>query len=782
MSPNRITRGPVPGDVSTHRAAEPAAKPAAQTPVPVAAEPSKGWAPKAASGKAPAKSEGFAAAKAAGQKAPAAIETKSAEKGFWSSVGDSFSAAEQKAAAAISGTAQAVGRTISHAGEAVAQAGRAVENAGHQVVDSGAALLNAAGKATGDAARIAADAGQVALDAGKVAIDAGKAAYHAGAAAVSGDPGELDLAHKAIGQARDAVKDARGAVADAHRQVADLGKQGTAVSGALSAAGRSLSAAETTIEHAAKDVKQALGAAIAAPRQMAESVGKAIGEGGREVKEALKRAPGGNELIDGSQKYLDGAKRAVDGYVHGNAGELVDGLRQEVSGLKDLAVGSYKLGKPVVADFVTKTVEDFKNGFDVNKNIEDLKPGDKYAIGIGANAHIEFGAEAGGNLEVSRGEGAKSNEFTLKVGGEAGVNAYLDLGVKAGPAGKASASAAAHLTGGASLEMSFDKKADAQRAASILQRQAMILAAPNPLAQAALAKAIGPTADELAFIKKHTTGVELTGSLAGELEAAAGIGGGPVAAGIGAKLGLKGGEAVKVELEDGKPVSLSIKREYEGEIGLEAGAGLQWPGGDKKAAPKAGAEKEKEEPVEVPTGVSLGATGKAVVSLETKYKLPESVTLEELKKDPVAALSKGLVEMKKTEETTAHVEVEYSVEGKMPFKKGNKHIQAELDLKGNVDDILKGKALDNALHGRFTEAVDELAKKVTVEGRVRTFTEKTVGGEQEFDMLGVGLGAKLESVNTHYDEPMLKYGHAPEAPKAAPPPMPTLRAGANLRG
>lgn len=648
------------------------------------------------------------------------------EKHFYDGITSAFSRTQAAIVDTVSSTVKSVETSVHAASQAVADAGAAVQRAGQQVVDSGKAIVTAGAKAAGDVKHLAVDAGTLVSEAGQIAADAGRAAYHAGNAALSGNPKELEAANKAIAHARTNVNDARAAVADARAAAADLGKQGATVGTALTAATASLDEAKQKLEQAGSSVGGAIHAFASAPGAIVHDVAHALEKGGAEAKAAfLRDVPGGKQMLGGIGKYLDGAKDVAVGLATGNPYALAKGLKEQANGVVDFGKG---VVQTPAYDAAKKFVVDYANGFNVDKQIKSLKPGESYELKVGADVHVEVGAEAKGALKI---EANKDGSFTVNASGAAGINGYLHAGgrVNLGAVrGSAGAEGSARALLGGNLELACANADEAAKAAGIFEK----------LAAGTSAGTI--TKDEAEFLKRHTTGIEVSGAIAGQVEAALGLDKGILKAGIGGTVGLSSTQSVKIELDHGKPTGIAVRQEYAGEVEAHGGLTLGLP-----------TKPDSKDPLEAPKTVFEGKVADSLV-LETHYDFPKNVSMADFQKDPLAAIQSAAAEMQKGAVMKATLTTE--AEGTIAGKTGN--LQGQLSFSGKPAEVFNEAAFDAALRGNWAGAAQAMGDQVQVEGTLQTYSQKKWGVEGVGgDILGVGFEGTFQATRRHVDAPPL---------------------------
>jgi hypothetical protein len=699
-------------------------------------------------------SDTFSATPAAKPSAPPAA-AKPPEKHFYDGVVSAFSHTEAAIANKVSSTVKSVETSVTSAAHAVADAGTAVSNAGHQVIDSGKAIIHAGEKAVDDVRHIANDAGRLVSDAGQTAVDAGKAAYHAGNAALTGDPTELKAAHNAIQRARADVSDAHAAVTDAKNAVTDIGTQGTNVSNALHAAEGALVNAKDKLEAAGSSVSGAIHAIASAPATLVRDVAGELEKGGAEAKAAFIRdVPGGRQMLGGLEKYATGVKDIAVGIATGDPFAIAKGIKNEAGGVVDFGKGFVQTP---AFDAAKNFVVDYANGFNIEKQVKSLKPGESYELKVGANVHVEVGGEVNGNLKVAAN---KDGTFTVNAGGNLGVNGYLhaggrvNLGVVNASAG---ADGSAHGLVGGNLELKCKNADEAAKAVQIMEK----IAANTSAAGLIMNKGQVISKEDAAFLKEHTTSIEVSGTVAADVSAALGLDKGVLQAGIGGSAGLSGKESVKIQLDNGRPTGIDVKQEFTGTVEAHGGLMVGLP---KAAAPKSGDAPKLDSsgqvipdkganPLGAPKTVLKGQVTDTI-TLNTHYDFPKGVSVEEFQKDPVAAIKKGAAEMQNSAVMKATITAE--AEGTIAGKTGN--IAATVSFTGKPSEVFNQTAIDKAMRGDYDAAARAMGDKVTVEGSINTYTQKKwgvagLGG----DILGVGLEGTFQATRRHNNEPMVQF-------------------------
>lgn len=295
----------------------------------------------------------------------------------------------------------------------------------------------------------------------------------------------------------------------------------------------------------------------------------------------VKAAFGFDDIVDGFSDLVEGTKDAVGTVVDGGrriigsagdfaidaaegtldfAGDVADLTTEAVQeGIQFAVEQGLELAGPLLneaRDLIQGTVLD---GLNIEEKIDSLEPGDSLSIGgeVNVTAGIEVGA--GAALEVTA-----NKDGTYTVSGEI----EADLGVKLFGGGT--------LGAGGKVEFTFpDKEAAIRGAESLALTGAGAAAALTPPFQA-VAPLLLPGGDDLGNLTSNISAIELSAEAAVSVEAELELG---TVTG-GAEAGAEAGITYRLELEDGKPVSLVRQQHLEGSVSagltadLFAGSGV----------------------------------------------------------------------------------------------------------------------------------------------------------------------------------------------------------------
>lgn len=473
----------------------------------------------------------------------------------------------------------------------------------------------------------------------------------------------------------------------------------------------------------AKDI-QALG-------QGAQALGHGIADAPENAVAMTSQVANRVENIGNSALgFLDQAKN----FVADKANDVENAAKVGVDLLEKGATGIYNAGKDYLSGIA--------HAVDYKENIDKLGVGDKYKLGVGGSASVEGIKVYGqGSVEVAKNP---DGSYTVSADGELGGGIYGEVGGKIGA--KLNAEASATLGIGGKVEMKFKTADEAKKATEILLKQAAAAAVSNPTGPLAIAgplvaQAIQPSSDELKFLANHVSAVELRGNVAGELAATLGI---KDVAGINGSLKAKGEVTARLEFEEGKKPSVTIKQTLSGE--LAGSAGLRLTNG---AAENSGGLPGANGKVEVTLGISQ------------KYELPDHVDTKKLIGDPAGYLKEVAHEAVKSEEDKVTLEINGS--GGVLGSGGGAKI--EVEFKTNAQKLLETGFAEKALKGDFKGALSAVGSETEVDAKVTPYKTLGVSLSPSVSLMGFGVGVSLEATRTDMaDQSWLQYkGNANEA-------------------
>jgi hypothetical protein len=444
----------------------------------------------------------------------------------------------------------------------------------------------------------------------------------------------------------------------------------------------------------------------------------------------VKAAFGFDDITDGFSDLVDGAKDAV--------GTVVDGGRRIIGSAGDFAIdaaeGTLDFAGDV-ADLTTEAVQEgiqfavekglelagplldeardliqgaVLDGLNIEEKIDSLEPGDSLSIGgeVNVTAGIEVGA--GAELEVTANE---DGTYTVSGGIEA------DLGVKLFGGGT--------LGANGKVEFTFpDKEAATRGAESLALAGAGAAAALTPPFQA-VAPLLLPGGDDLGNLTSNISAIELSAEAAASVEAKLELG---TVTG-GAEAGAEAGITYRLELEDGKPVSLVRQQHLEGSVSAGLTADLFANSGVTGSLDLAQAEAEANYTVStrIPLPDDLGDVGDVLQAGAF-----------------IADVSGGLSNLLPNAETS--IEGSVSVSGG-----GTPSVGAEVGFE--VPDVELTDGLEIAselLRGNFRAALRNVPD-VTFSGN--TFTETGFEVDGGLEVAGQGIDLNLHNVVKGVENP-----------------------------
>ncbi len=421
--------------------------------------------------------------------------------------------------------------------------------------------------------------------------------------------------------------------------------------------------------------------------------------------------------------FLSDAKKAVTEKLK----EGSEVLNKGVELLEQGAKGIYAAGK--------EYVQGVADAVDYKTNIDKLGEGDKYKLGVGASGSVEGVKLYGkGSIEVEKKDGG----FVVSVDGELGGGIYGEVGGKLGA--KVNAEGSATLGVGGKVEMKFATAEDAKKATEILLKQAAASAAasqpgamsiPGQLVGAAIA----PSKEELNFLTKNVSAVELRGNVAGELAGTLGV---KDVAGVNAGLKAKG--EVTARLEFTNPPSVTVKQTLSAE--LAGSAGLRLTNG------KEGAENN--------TGGLPGANGKieAKATIEQKFTLPAGFDKAALMKDPAGYVKDVASKVVKSEEDK--ITLELDAQGGVLGSGGG--AKTEVTFSGKAEELRNSGYLEKMMKGDLQGALTAVGDKVEVAAKVTPYKTLGVSLAPGVSLMGFGVGVELEATRQDMaDQPLYEY-------------------------
>lgn len=428
-------------------------------------------------------------------------------------------------------------------------------------------------------------------------------------------------------------------------------------------------------------------------------------------------------IANSAMDFLGEAKKFAENTVN----QGIEGVKQGVQLLETGAKGLYEAGK--------EYVQGVADAVNYKENIDKLGEGDKYKLGVGGSASVEGVKVYGkGSIEVEKKDGG----YVVSVDGELGGGIYGEVGGKLGA--KVNAEGSATLGLGGKVEMKFATAEDAKKATEILLKQAAasavssqpgVLAVPGMIA----GQAIKPSAEEMQFLAKNVSAVEVRGNVAGELAGTLGV---KDVAGINA--GIKAKEEVSARIEFSNPPTVSIKTTLSGE--LAGSAGLRLTNG--------------KEGHEASNGGLPGANGKIEVkgSIEQKFTLPGNFDSGRLLADPGGYIKEVASQTVKSEQDKVTLEIDASG-GVLGSGGGAK---TEVSFSAKAEDLRNSGFMEKAMKGDLNGALTSVGDKVEVEAKVTPYKTLGVSLAPAVSIMGFGAGVELEATRQDMaDKPAYEY-------------------------
>lgn len=523
---------------------------------------------------------------------------------------------------------------------------------------------------------------------------------------------------------------------------------------------------EQVATQAAGDVKHIIENPFESVNRAADRLGSTVQDAGRTIEQGGRLLEGHVPFADEIRELGQGAQQAGQqiqdapeqaAHLAGEVEKDVNGLVNQGRALVQRAEQAAERGLEAVeagidtvrsgVDTIAQGVQDFgqhvADSVNYNRNIDQLGDGDKYTIGVGANASVEGGKiYSKGAIEVER----KGNQYVVSVDGELGGGIYGEIGGKLGPA-KASGSAEATLGIGGKVEMTFDSPEEAKRATDILMRSAAVAAAQTSasvstvpgsgLAADALGSAIGPSSDDLRFLADHTSAVELRGNVAAELAGSLGVADkGSQLAGLFAKGNVKRELTARVEFGNGQSnPAVVFKDTLSGEVALGGGLGFSKDGGDNGAS----------------TGVAASIVGKGKLEHEQRFELPAGLDTQNLLEDPLGTINSVAQHVQANQSD----KVSLTLEGEGQAAGNSRGFEAKFEATGNVDQMLQSGALGQAVQGDFQGALQNLGDQVQVEASIKPYETHGLAFSPGISVMGFGVGIEGQATRRDFsDKPM----------------------------
>ena len=375
-----------------------------------------------------------------------------------------------------------------------------------------------------------------------------------------------------------------------------------------------------------------------------------------------------------------------------------------------------------------------------DKQIDTLKPGDRFGYSMDASGHAVVGAEGAQDV-ACRCDAGNPPQYVVSVDSRVTGGVFGDTGVEAGPVA-ADLKASMQAGGGVKTEYTFNSPEEAKRAMGVIDKmnQAAKDNATNPLKAGAsfltalqgtldapktadqrlamMSQMTGVSKEDLSFLGQHTSAMEFhadaIGKADGSLHAvvAQASAGGDVQASV----------TKRFEFEDGKPTALVVRADLvaQGDASVSGGPSLAKGAGKGSLSQTLGS-----------------ADGMAKVTIEDRFELP---------KDMPAGASIDQVLPTCPKESSGTVLMEGAVQGK--------GVEQEFNFKGSPGAALSDPTFLNALHNRdLNGAMDVLGKHVKLEDAISTpYTQDTSSFSAGGSLEGFGASDSLSVYVRHYGE------------------------------
>jgi len=584
-------------------------------------------------------------------------------------------------------------------GGIVSGAANAAKAAAEQAAAAAAAAKKAAEAAAEAAAKKAAEA------AGNATEGVGEAGKKVSSVATEQARDVYEGAKDAAGNVTDKVKDTASSVADKAKDTAS-----NVVDKAEDVA--------TDTADKAKDVASGAASQLKSAADRGADFFEDVGDKAQDVAAAGVKKTG--QVLD---KATDVAAAGMD-----TAGKALQNAPTTDPVAKignQIAGGLLRTGADVVRDPV-KMANAVKDTANVNKQVDELKPGEHVKTEISAEGNVSgLGLKGKGDLEVKRNTAEEGGGYTVSVNGELGGGVVGKLK----GTGVAEVGGSAMITGGAKAEFKFETAAEAKKAAEIIAKSALVGAsAANPptapVAGRVTNQVLGDPLSDLAGLSDNLSAIEF--KFGGEAQGGVGVGAdgleGVATAGVQAGINGSLTSTARLEFEDGQPSKLSTKATWQvgGEASAEAGFGI--PTGKGQGADAAAGAGEEGGKFDLPTGVFAGAKGSFKAEYEQSVKLPKDFETQQLLKDPQGTTRDVLAKANESQEVKLTLTDSREGSAKALGMGGSTGQEVKVELKGNAKDIRESGALHSAVEGNFGEAYRQLEGKVDAKATVQ---EKT---------------------------------------------------------
>ncbi len=486
----------------------------------------------------------------------------------------------------------------------------------------------------------------------------------------------------------------------------------------------------------AQQVRQAGEALLRTPNQ----VGSAVGNLGGHLNELSHE---GRKVLDKvADRDLPGALRSARDLVGKGVGTLVD-------------YGS------TVAGVVVEKV-------DFNKQIDNLRDGDRYTISVGGDLQTtkerSLGAkgEADGFIEIQR----LGDRFIVAVDGQLAASIHPSGGLRKGLTAQVGVDA--KIGAGVKLEMTFDTPEEAKRATRSLLQLSMMAGAGvasgvgGGVLGGAIALPLGallsPSEEDIQGMRERISALEIRGLVAGQLGAHLGLGVKNVdLAGLVGELDAGTEVALRVEVPPDERPAVLLRQTLQLGAGTHVKAGISMTSNSGAGREMIDPEFESRENSIGPGGVDLtaglGAGLQGHVSVETGVQLPDSVPTYQLMKEPLQTL-RGLVG-DVLEVIPARLSGVVRAGGLLFTKKTG--LEAKFLVEGEVVTLLRSGVLQQLRERDFRQALQTLGELLHLKAQVRPYQLSGHSLHPTFKMGGIGVGVQGGLTSVDYEPPIWEY-------------------------
>ncbi|TNE48569.1 MAG: hypothetical protein EP343_15915 [Deltaproteobacteria bacterium] len=486
----------------------------------------------------------------------------------------------------------------------------------------------------------------------------------------------------------------------------------------------------------AQQVREAGEALLRTPTQ----VGSAVGNLGGHLNELSHE---GRKVLDKvAERDLPGALRSARDLVGKGVGTLVD-------------YGS------TVAGVVVEKV-------DFNKQIDNLRDGDRYTISVGGDLHTTkeraLGAkgEADGFIEIQR----LGERYVVAVDGQLAASIHPSGGLRKGLTAQVGVDA--KIGAGVKLEMTFDTPDEAKRATRSLLQLSMMAGAGvasgvgGGVLGGAIALPLGallsPSEEDIQGMRERISALEIRGLVAGQLGSNLGLGVSNVdLAGLVGELDAGTEVALRVEVPPDERPAVLLRQTLQLGAGTHVKAGISMTSNSGAGREMIDPEFEPRENSIGPGGVDLtaglGAGLQGHVSVETGVQLPDSVPTYQLIKEPLQTL-RGLVG-DVLEVIPARLSGVVRAGGLLFTRKTG--LEAKFLVEGEVVTLLRSGVFQQLRERDFRQALQTLGELLHLRAQVRPYELSGHSLHPTFKMGGIGVGVQGGLTSVDYEPPIWEY-------------------------